>query len=135
MSRKTAEAYAAVFDFIETRLLKLEPKQVMTDFENGLRLAIRKRWPHVDINGCWIHYCRAVQRKCRRLGFSKIIKQNGNARVMQKAVMSLPLLPSDRFLEGYKTIKTFASKKRLLKRFGSFFKYFERYWFNQVIQN
>lgn len=46
--------------------------------------------------------------------------------------MSLPLLPADRFEEGYESIKDFARKKRLFNSFGALFGYFQRYWYNQV---
>lgn len=52
MSRKTAACYTAVFKFIEKKLFQLDPKEMMTDFESGMRSAIRKYWPKVTLRGC-----------------------------------------------------------------------------------
>lgn len=131
MTCKSTDCYLSVFNYIETKLFKLEPHEFMSDYESGMRLAIRKRWPKTTIRGCWFHFCRAILKRCRRLGLSKLIKKNGNARVIQKSIMSLPLLPPYLFIKGYKCIKEFAAKKRLSKQFASVFRYFG-YWVNQV---
>lgn len=132
MTRKTAKSYLAVFRFIEQNLFKLEPAEVMTDYEDGMRLAIRTQWPNVIIRGCWFHYVRAILRRCRKLGMVQLLKKNSNARVIQKNLMSLPLLPSVQIEEGYCFIKKFAQKKKLLSRFTLLFDYMEDYWFRQV---
>lgn len=37
MTKRTTEAYSAVFDFIEKTLFKLNPSRMMTDFESASR--------------------------------------------------------------------------------------------------
>lgn len=132
MTRKTAEAYLAVFDYIETKLFELQPKEFMTDFEEGMRLAIRIRWPNAVIRGCWFHLCRAIENKTKSLGLTKILKSNSVARMVKKQLMSLALLPADRITVGYASIKLMAREKKLLKKFQSLFAYFESYWLKQV---
>lgn len=134
MTCKSTDCYLSVFKFIESKLFKLEPNEFMCDYESGMRLAIRKRWPKVPIRGCWFHFSKAILKRCRRLGLSKLIKKNENARVVQKFITSLPLLPPHLFNEGYSCVKSFAAKKRLSKRFALFFRYF-RYWINQVTKS
>lgn len=132
MTRKTTEAYMNVFEFIEQKLFKMKPVLVMTDYEDGMRLAIRKYWPNVEIRGCWFHLKRAINRKCRNLGLKRTIEQNVNARKVKEMLANIPLLPSTQILEAYASIKKYANKKKLGKRFVNLFSYFERYWLKQV---
>ena len=104
----------------------------MTDYEDGMRLAIRKHWPNVEIRGCFFHYCRAILRKCRKLGMKKSLKNCADARRIKRSLMSLPLLPGDNIKEGYDCIKVFAQKSKLFSKFSRLFAYFEGYWIHQV---
>lgn len=110
----------------------MRPKQIMTDYETGLRAAIRKCWPRVILRGCWFHFCKAINKRCRKLNMTKLLKKNSNARKIKKALMSLPLLPEDKIIEGYKTIVKIARKKGLFKHYSSLFSYCDRYWLRQV---
>lgn len=132
MTRKTADAYRAVFKFVEERLFKMEPGEFMTDFEDGMRLAIRQHWPNVRIRGCWFHLKRAISNKCTSLGMGRVLKTNRNARKLKKMLGNIPLLPENQIVEGYSSIKDIAHKKKLSKSFGDLFSYFERYWLKQV---
>lgn len=53
MTRKTAQSYLALFEYIEQKLFELDPKEMMTDFEKGMRKAIKICWPDVILRGCW----------------------------------------------------------------------------------
>lgn len=132
MTRKTSMCYLAIFEFIEEKIFKLKPAEIMTDYEDGMRLAIKKRWIGVVIRGCWFHFCRAISKKSRKLGMSSFLKENRVARIIQKKLMSLPLLPANQIENGYKTIQKFARKRGLSGRFSKLFKYFGSYWLNQV---
>lgn len=132
MTRKTSECYKAVFDFIETKLFRLQPNEIITDYENGMRKAIKECWPGVALHGCWFHFCRAIRKRCRKHNLTKLLKKNHSAKIIQKSLMSLPLLPAERIKQGYDCIKKFGQKKRQSKRFSAVFKYFERYWLKQV---
>lgn len=132
MTRKTAKCYTAVFDFIETHLFKLQPNEIITDFENGMRLAIKQCWPDVTLRGCWFHFCRAITKRCKKHNLNKLLSTNGNSRIIQKSMMSLSLLPSTEIKNGYNCIKKFARKKKLFSRFSDLFKYFESYWMKEV---
>lgn len=133
MTRKTPECYLAVFDYIEQNVFKMKPMEMMTDFEDGLRLAIRKFWPKVVIRGCWFHMSRAVHRRYLKLGLNKIRNNKKNAKMIRRMLMSIPLLPADRIGDGFHAIKSFAKKKRLFKRLEKLFDYFERYWLNNQV--
>lgn len=132
MTRRTAQCYIGVFELIERKLFKLQPKEIMTDFESGMRLAIEKFWPIAILRGCWFHYCKAIQKRSRRLKLKKLVEENENAGKIHKSIMSLPLLPVNQFNTGYQSIIRFARKKKLFKQFTELFSYFEEYWFPQV---
>lgn len=132
MTRKTAESYFAVFKYIEDHLIELEPTETMTDYEDGLRLAIKNRWPSARIRGCLWHYKRAIDRKCKSLGMSNFLKKYKDARKVKAMLGNLPLLPEHLLLEGYNGIKEFARSKKVNRRFAQVFSYFENYWLKQV---
>lgn len=119
MTRKTAEAYRAVFKCIEERLFELKPAEFMTDYEEGMRSAIKKHWPNVVIRGCLFHFDRAIQRKCNSFGLMRTLKKNFNARKIRGMLMSIPLLAANQIEEGYGHIRKFALRKKLNDRFGS----------------
>lgn len=132
-TRKTAKSYEAIFKFIEDRIFKLKPKGFMTDFEDGMRKAIRKCWRDSAIQGCWFHYCRAIFRMVRKKGLTRLHKKNMNVRTIIKSIMSLPLLPADKIREGFMAITAFARKKKLLQKLGKMFSYVESYWLNSQV--
>lgn len=135
MTKKTKKAYLAVFKYIEDKLFKLKPAQFMTDYEDGMRSAIRKYWSsNVTIRGCFFHFCQAILRRCRKLGMVRFLKNSENGRRIQKSLMSLPLLPADSIQEGYESIKHFTRENNLWSNFSPLFAYFDRYWLIQVYE-
>ena len=40
----------------------------MTDYEKGLRCAVKKSFPDSPILGCFYHYIKAIFNKCKKLG-------------------------------------------------------------------
>lgn len=114
MTRKTSICYTALFNFIENNVFKLEPMEIMTDFEEGMRKSIKIVYPNAVLRGCWFHYIRAIQRKCMKLGMFKLLQRNSHAKLIKKQITNLPLLPTDKIEEGYceivgKEKETFAS--------------------------
>lgn len=128
MTRKTTECYAAVFEFIEKNIFQLEPYEFITDFEEGMRNAIREQYPNTTLRGCWFHYCAAIRKK------SKLPKKNADAKLIRKELMSIPLLPSDYIVEGYLHVKESALECGLSDEFAVLFEYYENYWLPQVFE-
>lgn len=132
MSNKTCACYTAVFKYIEKEIFQLEATEFMTDFEGGLRKALAKVYPNAQIRGCWFHYCKALRKKSRALGLESLHKKNANAAMILKELMSLPLLPSEKFVEGFDQIKRLIEEHELVKEYKRLIGYFEKYWFRQV---
>lgn len=130
MTRKTAKSYTAVFEFIEKNIFRLKPYEFMTDFEDGMRLAIKNRWPKAKIRGCWFHLSRAVERRYRKLGLRKL--RNRKAILIKKMLKNIPLLPENMIEAGLSSIIEYSKKKRLFNKMARLFSYFKRYWMKQV---
>lgn len=122
----------AIFKFIEENVLKLEPAEFITDYEDGMRLAIKKRWQNVRVRGCWWHHKRAVHKKCVKLGMAKLLRNNRNVRLVKNMLTNLPLLPEEKIHEGYESVLAFARGKKLFNRFDKVFSYYAEYWLKQV---
>lgn len=134
MSNRKCESYEAVFKYIEEHIFKLEPAGLMSDWEAGMRNALQICYPTAKLRGCWYHYCAAIRKKCLKLGLHSVLKSDASARLIKHQIMSLPLLPSEHFLEGYQHIKETAVEAKLLTKFKPLFQYFENYWILQVLR-
>lgn len=131
MTSKSTESYSALFKYIEEHIFEMQPNEIITDFEEGLRAAIKEQWPDVTLHGCWYHFCVCISKQFIKLGLGTFVKKNANARRIKSMILCLPLLPAELFDEGLTHIKSQAAKYRLSKRLHSFFTYFN-YWVLQV---
>lgn len=132
MTDKKASTYQKVFEYIEDNVFKLQPAQFMADFEAGLRKAISSYFPGVPLYGCWYHYCAAIRRRLMTLNMHRLITDDPAGFMIYRMLLSLPLLPRDRILDGFNFVKSEARKNRLFKAFKAFFKYFNDFWINLV---
>lgn len=132
MTRKTQSCYTAVFQYIETHVFSLEPTEMMTDFEAGMRNSIRTVYPKSKLRGCWFHYCSALRKKTKKFRLRPIINSNPYARFLFKELMSLPLLPAVNIVQGYKHIKRLAQSYQMFENFRGYFRYFESFWLVEV---
>lgn len=133
-TRKTEQSYKAIFHYIE-EIFHLEAKQFITDFETGLRKALKEVYPNSVLRGCWFHFCNSVQKKCDELGLRSILNKNPEAKLFKKAIMSIPLLSSADLMDGYRHIKRMIERSEFSKQFSGLINYFDSYWLkNQVIK-
>lgn len=122
-------------------MFQLKPKQFMTDFESGLRKALKEVYPKAVLYGCWFHYRKCILRKIKLYGISKLWIKNARnknpeialkARRIYKMFGILPLLPKEYFTAGYQHARNRAVEFSLNSTFASFFAYFERTWVVEV---
>lgn len=132
MTKKSADCYKAVFEFIEQNIFELEPCTIITDFEGGLTVAINQTYPQATLLRCWYHYCCAISRRLKNEGLNTIVKINPDARLIKNTLLNLPLLPAENFVDGYNFVKKVMRKRDLSMEFKSFFKYFDSYWLQEV---
>lgn len=131
MTSKSKECYAALFQYVNEHIFEMQPDEFITDFEEGMRAAIKDQWPDVILRGCWYHYCVCICKQIIKLGLGPLLKANADARHMKSMILCLPLLPKEFFDEGLEYIKSQAARKQLSQRLHPFFTYFN-YWVRQV---
>lgn len=134
MNRKTTDTYKAVFKHINENIFNLNATAFMTDYECGMRIALREIYPDAKLLACWFHYCQAIRRKCSKIvGFLVMLQKNKAAEKLFLKFLALPLLPAGKIREAFELLKlnanTLENKKKLFPRF---LKYFEYQWLNRV---
>lgn len=133
MNSKKRVSYEALFQFIEEKLLNLMPKSFHTDYEAGLRAALRNVYEGIELKGCWFHYCQAVRRKCRRTkNFFRSLCEHQNGHDIYKMLLALPLLPQDKIIEGFAFIRQQVGNPKLLNLLEPVFSYFNSWWLHSV---
>ncbi|CAI6352103.1 unnamed protein product [Macrosiphum euphorbiae] len=107
MSRKTARAYNALFKW----LLEIEPQwtlqTIIVDFERAAMVSLKAIFNNVTIRGCWFHSSQALWRKVGEFGMIEICTGHRNAYDIVHMLMALPLLPVDKVMEGFLSIRQF----------------------------
>lgn len=131
MSNRTAESYTAVIEYIEKNVFQLKPASLMTDWELGMRKALKICYPNTVLRGCWFHYCSNIKKKLLKLGLDCVLKSCVDAKMIAKEFMSLPLLPKEHFEAGLNHIKSTIRQCQLSPAFRTFLTYFN-FWVNQV---
>ncbi|XP_037813343.1 uncharacterized protein LOC119604655 [Lucilia sericata] len=135
MSKKSEEAYTHMLHYLKSNILDLQPNRVITDYENGLRNAIKKLYPTVKLVGCWFHYTQALRRKALKIpGFINELNKNNQAKVFFNKFLYLPLLKPNDITAAYQILKADAMDVKYIKGkmtesyFQPFIKYFDSYW-------
>lgn len=108
---------------------KLEPTSITTDYEKGLRSALRSIYLSAIILGCWFHYSQAIRRKGSQIkGFFEMIQSNQAAKKLYQKLLCLPLIRSDAIKLAFDMFKVQANQ------FGGpfiiFIDYYENQWIN-----
>lgn len=133
MTKKSQAAYSHLFKTIE-KTWSLKPTSIATDFEKGLRNALKQQYPGVQLIGCWFHYTQALLRKAKKIsGFLQFLKTNENAKKLYRKFKNLPLIREDKIILAFTMFKNEA--KIFGARFTTFIKYFEDEWIKCVGPN
>lgn len=103
----------------------------MTDFESGMRNAIRQVYPSCDLRGCYFHYTQAIRKKARKIVgfFETIVKDKAMHRLFHKFLV-LPLLPEDQIKPAFSQLESAAQS--FGQTFDVFVKYFKMQWIIMV---
>lgn len=72
MTRKCYTLYLAVFRAIKEQFPFITPQDCTTDYEYALARAIHNVWPECSVNGCMLHFTKAVNKKMRSHGNVKL---------------------------------------------------------------
>lgn len=134
MTKKSEAAYIAVFKYIEENIWKLQPKCFMTDYECGMRNALKIVHPKAKLSACWFHYCQAIRRKCSNFGdFLKKVRNDKYADEVFHKVLALPLLPSEHIKNAFEMLELGLKKDApKYKMFQPMLTYYRKQWLNRV---
>lgn len=132
MNKKSEQAYSHVFKYVHENLFNLSCKSFMSDFETGMRNALRSLIPNVPANGCWFHYVQAIRRKAAELGLhSKQVKKIKEFVPLFRRFKCLPLLPAENIEAGFKLLEGQA-KGINIPQLDAFVNYFNKQWIVRV---
>lgn len=94
-------------DILET-LLKLEPKinptDIMTDFELAAINAAKHIFPLASVHGCFFHFTQNLWRKIQTLGLQSEYNTNAEFAFNFRLIIALAFLPEDSVLEAYEEL-------------------------------
>lgn len=131
LTNKTEICYEAVLQYIHDNIMSLQCKEIMTDYETGMRNAIATVVPDVRLTACWFHFCAACKKKAVRFfrAMIQLVRSNKEAANIYYGLLCLPLLPANRIRDAFDELKTWASK---FSAFNGFIAYFIRQWMKRV---
>lgn len=134
MNKKSMKCYKHFFNYVNTNVFNLDGAVFITDYEAGLRKAIKTEFPNSKLYGCWFHFCQAVRRQIttKQKELAAYIRQNKKASLEYHKLLTLPLLPADHILGSFQTIKHDIEDFDHHFKFMSFLEYFERQWLTKV---
>lgn len=131
MSNKTQKAYEAVFQYINDNVMALDCSLFMADYEKALRNGFASVVPSAKIVGCWFHFSQACKRYAMKLSkLMKLVRTNKDAERIYYKLLCLPLLPADKIVSAFETIKKKALE--LSQLFKKFLTYYEKQWLIRV---
>lgn len=64
----------------------------MTDFESGLKVAIRQTFPNARHRGCYFHYSQAIIREVQKLGLMGSYRENRDFQSVIRQMLELGFL-------------------------------------------
>lgn len=133
MTKKSQAAYTHLFKTIE-KSWSLRPTSISTDFEKGLRNALKNQYPTAELIGCWFHYAQALLRKAKKISrFLRFLNDNADAKKLFRKFKNLALIREDKIIIALSMFK--AEAKKFGSRFTAFITYFEEEWIKKVGPN
>ncbi|KAJ6642696.1 hypothetical protein Bhyg_07650, partial [Pseudolycoriella hygida] len=126
LTRKTQAAYMHLFKQLQSKW-KLTPMTITTDYERGLRNALRMHYPSAELVGCWFHFIQAIRKRASKIsGFMTFLKTDSSAKKLYRKFYNIPLLKDDKINIAFELLKQEASS--FGTRFNEFIKYFHDQW-------
>ena len=114
LSSKSEEIYNEVFYKIitlvkaHTDLKSFDKVKIMSDFEIGLRNAIKNNFESCLLDGCYFHYCKAIWKKIKKLNlFKKDLRFN--TIIISFIMKSYPFIKEGKREIYFQKIKSFTN--------------------------
>ena len=124
MPNKNARGYRTVLKKIKYWHQGSEPKEIMTDFETGMKTAVKDVYPNTRHRGCFFHFIQACTKKITENAANrrKFEKDRGFADAV-KSLMALALVKPDKVATYFEVI---VLKKIIPEEARDYLEYFER---------
>jgi len=115
-----------------TSLQTFKDIKIKSDFELGLRRAIKNKLEDCLLDGCYFHYCKAIWKIIKKLNlFKKRLRYNTIIIVFIMKVY--PFIKDDKKENFYKKMETYCNN--LVANYIKLINYFNKYWKNCDIFN
>lgn len=133
MSNKSQIAYAHVFKYIDTNIFSLRCSSFTTDYETGLKNALRSLFPNSRLVSCWFHFTQAIRRRATKSKspLGPLIGSNEAVTKLYYKFQALALLHKNKILATFEELKEEALALNETA-FTSFLKYYEDQWIKKV---
>ncbi|CAD6231389.1 GSCOCG00012226001-RA-CDS [Cotesia congregata] len=126
MSRKSTDCYVAVIDHFKSLSQHIIVLSYMTDFETGLRKALKLSYPNATAESCYFHFIQANMKKAKKLGLLKKLENWEDGRKFFRKLLALALLPSTDIIPTFNWLLVIRTPFYLI--FKDFINYFVDYW-------
>ncbi len=136
LNGKSESLYQAVLSFMQNIFPEFKPKEMMVDFERGLKNALCAVWPDSVVRGCRFHYCQACIRMVGKKGLKRDFQKNNRVKAWIKGSLGLCLLPANSIVEEWRKhslkLADFQANPTLFKKLNNYKKYIDTYWIGTV---
>ncbi|KAG8035984.1 hypothetical protein G9C98_003111 [Cotesia typhae] len=128
MQKKSAAAHQIGLQFFKTQVAShIVPDNIMTDFESGLKAAIRIIYPEANHNGCFFHFCQALIKRLKKDKLFEAIRTRKYDQIIIRKFMGLAFLPVIDVIRGYHWLLN-AIPEDIKNRLYPFIAYFYDEW-------
>ena len=131
LNTKSEEIYNEVFEKIivlvksNTSLKSFKDIKIMSDFEIGLRRAIKNKFEDCLLDGCYFHYCKAIWKKIKKLNLFKK-KLRYNTIIIVFSMKAYPFIKNDKKENFYQKMEIYCNN--LGGNYIKLINYFNKYW-------
>lgn len=104
MTDKESESYEEIFSTLKELQPKLNPTDVMLDFERGAIKAVENAFPMAEIHLCLFHFGQNVWRHVQSCGLQSIYASDPDFAQNIKLLMALAFVPVDSVVAAYEEL-------------------------------
>lgn len=132
MTRKSEACYRSLFTYIRDHIFSMEGATIISDYEKGMRNALKNIFPMLLLFSCWFHFTQAVVKKGKSISkfFSTIMHDPALKQLFHK-FLALPLLPDENIKDAFQLLQLEANASNPVL-FKPFLKYFHSQWMIRV---
>lgn len=98
-----------------------------TDYEPAMWKSLKELYPTIRFLKCWFHFTQAAKKRAMQTPqLIPHLRRNPAGKEIYYKLLSLPLLPADKIINEFKTLKTLALANNQV--FDKFIAYYEKQW-------